>query len=174
MIQHSEYESIHVLYDNDARHYEYFGRERREETAVTGKTKETEGTRGAMQEGREGKQGTEDKKARKEEDRGHMENQTIQRPNPTVAPEGVRTAQTRREIGKQTLQIYIGALNVSGIAYGYRGRYIKTEEDLLKIRPGEIVREVTEMIKTQGVGVMTLTDTHLGKEGMEEVRTYLR
>eukprot|EP00965_Chrysotila_dentata_P198794 6179025-Pleurochrysis_carterae.AAC.2 len=30
------------------------------------------------------------------------------------------------------------------------------------------------MMKTQGIGLMTLTDTHLSKEGMEKVHTYLR
>eukprot|EP00965_Chrysotila_dentata_P011994 393896-Pleurochrysis_carterae.AAC.1 len=69
----------------------------------------------------------------------------------------------------QRSEIHIGTLNISGIAIGYRGRYMKTEEELLKIRPGDKLREVTEMMKTQGVSLMTLTDTHLSQEGMNEV-----
>eukprot|EP00965_Chrysotila_dentata_P199329 6179311-Pleurochrysis_carterae.AAC.3 len=42
------------------------------------------------------------------------------------------------------------------------------QEDLLKIRPGDKLREVTEMMKTQGVHLMTLTDTHLSQEGKGE------
>eukprot|EP00965_Chrysotila_dentata_P224308 6194106-Pleurochrysis_carterae.AAC.1 len=72
------------------------------------------------------------------------------------------------------LEIHIGTLNVSGIAYGYRGKYINTEEDLLKIRPGDKLREVVEMMKTQGISLLALTDTHLGREGIQEVGTYLR
>eukprot|EP00965_Chrysotila_dentata_P163717 5405750-Pleurochrysis_carterae.AAC.1 len=72
------------------------------------------------------------------------------------------------------LEIHLGTLNISGIAYGYRGRYIKTEEELLRIRPGDKLREVTEMMKTQGVSLMTLTDTHLNQEGMREVSKYLQ
>eukprot|EP00965_Chrysotila_dentata_P187188 6171976-Pleurochrysis_carterae.AAC.1 len=41
-------------------------------------------------------------------------------------------------------------MNISGISYGYRGRYMKTEEELLKIRPGDNLQEVTEIMKTQG------------------------
>eukprot|EP00965_Chrysotila_dentata_P065419 2168152-Pleurochrysis_carterae.AAC.1 len=51
---------------------------------------------------------------------------------------------------------------------------MNTTEDLLKIRPGDKFREVTEMMKTQGISLMTLTDTHLGQEGMRKVGTYLR
>eukprot|EP00965_Chrysotila_dentata_P072602 2398633-Pleurochrysis_carterae.AAC.1 len=51
---------------------------------------------------------------------------------------------------------------------------MKTEEELLKIRPGDKLREVTEMMKTQGVSLMTLTDTHLNQEGMDEVGTFLQ
>eukprot|EP00965_Chrysotila_dentata_P066599 2205839-Pleurochrysis_carterae.AAC.1 len=65
-------------------------------------------------------------------------------------------------------------MNISGISYGYRGRYIKTEEELLKIRPGGKLREVTEMMKTQGVSLMTLTDTHLSQEGMGEISKFLQ
>eukprot|EP00965_Chrysotila_dentata_P128906 4261912-Pleurochrysis_carterae.AAC.1 len=52
--------------------------------------------------------------------------------------------------GEQISELHIGTLNISGITFGYRGRYIKTEEELLKIRPGDKLREVTEMMKTQG------------------------
>eukprot|EP00965_Chrysotila_dentata_P042452 1407581-Pleurochrysis_carterae.AAC.1 len=75
MIQHSEYGSIHVLHNNDAKHYEYFVRERREEI-VTGKAKETEGIRGAMKEEKEVRQGTEDRKTRMEGERGYRIEQT--------------------------------------------------------------------------------------------------
>eukprot|EP00965_Chrysotila_dentata_P129751 4289173-Pleurochrysis_carterae.AAC.1 len=57
MIQHSEYGSMHVQYNNDAKHYEYLGRERREEI-VTGKAKEIKGDRGDMR-GDEGRKGSE-------------------------------------------------------------------------------------------------------------------
>eukprot|EP00965_Chrysotila_dentata_P210358 6185843-Pleurochrysis_carterae.AAC.2 len=65
-------------------------------------------------------------------------------------------------------------MNISGISFSYRGKYTKTEEEVLKIRPGEKLREVTEMMKTQGVSLMTLTDTHLSQEGMGEVGLYLQ
>eukprot|EP00965_Chrysotila_dentata_P176859 5841195-Pleurochrysis_carterae.AAC.1 len=65
-------------------------------------------------------------------------------------------------------------MNISGIAYGYRGKYMKTEEELLKFKPGDKLREVVEMMKTQGISLMTLTDTHLGQEGMEEVGKFLQ
>eukprot|EP00965_Chrysotila_dentata_P070624 2335072-Pleurochrysis_carterae.AAC.1 len=51
---------------------------------------------------------------------------------------------------------------------------MKTEEELLKFRPGDKLREITEMMKTQGISLMTLTDTHLGREGMEEVGKFLQ
>eukprot|EP00965_Chrysotila_dentata_P015759 521545-Pleurochrysis_carterae.AAC.1 len=82
------------------------------------------------------------------------------------------TGESQRK--EQILEVHIGTLNISGIAFGYRGRYIKTKEELLKIRPGDKLREVTEMMKTQGVSLMTLTDTHLNQEGMREVRKYLQ
>eukprot|EP00965_Chrysotila_dentata_P132715 4388320-Pleurochrysis_carterae.AAC.1 len=74
----------------------------------------------------------------------------------------------------QSSEIQIGTLNISGIAFSYRGKYIKTEEELLKIKPGDKLREVTEMMKTQGISLMTLTDTHLNQEGMKEVGTFLQ
>eukprot|EP00965_Chrysotila_dentata_P259879 6213714-Pleurochrysis_carterae.AAC.1 len=56
-----------------------------------------------------------------------------------------------REGGEvQRSEVHVGTLNISGIALSYRGRYMKTEEDLLKIRPGDELREVTEMMKAQG------------------------
>eukprot|EP00965_Chrysotila_dentata_P209296 6185210-Pleurochrysis_carterae.AAC.5 len=55
-----------------------------------------------------------------------------------------------------------------------RGRYMKTEEELLKIRLGEKPREVTDMMKTQGVSLMTLTDTHLSQEGINDVGKFLQ
>eukprot|EP00965_Chrysotila_dentata_P001635 54326-Pleurochrysis_carterae.AAC.1 len=51
---------------------------------------------------------------------------------------------------------------------------MNTEENLLKIRPGDKLREVTEMMKVQGISLLILTDTHLGREGIKEVGTYLR
>eukprot|EP00965_Chrysotila_dentata_P081354 2686616-Pleurochrysis_carterae.AAC.1 len=51
---------------------------------------------------------------------------------------------------------------------------MKTEEELLKFRPGDKLREITEMMKTQGISLMTLTDTHLGWEGMEEMGKFLQ
>eukprot|EP00965_Chrysotila_dentata_P215755 6188971-Pleurochrysis_carterae.AAC.1 len=72
------------------------------------------------------------------------------------------------------MEVHIGTMNVSGISFGHRGKCMKTEEDLLKIRPGEKLREVTEMMKTHGVSLMTVTDTHLSQEGMGEVHKYLR
>eukprot|EP00965_Chrysotila_dentata_P245261 6206454-Pleurochrysis_carterae.AAC.3 len=51
---------------------------------------------------------------------------------------------------------------------------MKRKEDLLKIRPGDKLREVIEMMKTQGVGLMTLTGTHLSQTVMYEVGKYLQ
>eukprot|EP00965_Chrysotila_dentata_P128106 4236072-Pleurochrysis_carterae.AAC.1 len=74
----------------------------------------------------------------------------------------------------QRSKVQIRTLNISGIAFSYRGRYMKTEEELLKIKLGEKLREVTEMVKAQGVSLMTLTDTHLSQEGMNEVCKFLQ
>eukprot|EP00965_Chrysotila_dentata_P200821 6180200-Pleurochrysis_carterae.AAC.1 len=74
----------------------------------------------------------------------------------------------------QRTEINLGTLNISGIIFSYRGKYMNTEEELLKIRPGDKLREVTEMMKTQGVSLMTLTDTHLSQENMTEVGKYLQ
>eukprot|EP00965_Chrysotila_dentata_P237084 6201679-Pleurochrysis_carterae.AAC.1 len=65
-------------------------------------------------------------------------------------------------------------MNISGISYGYRGKYMKTEEELLKIRLGDKLREVIEMMKTQGISLITLTDTHLSQEGMGEISKFLQ
>eukprot|EP00965_Chrysotila_dentata_P167685 5537600-Pleurochrysis_carterae.AAC.1 len=70
--------------------------------------------------------------------------------------------------------MHMGTMNISGINYGYRGKYMKTEEELLKIRPGDKIREVMEMMKTQEVSLMTLTDTHLSQEGMGDISKLLQ
>eukprot|EP00965_Chrysotila_dentata_P028100 934556-Pleurochrysis_carterae.AAC.2 len=62
---------------------------------------------------------------------------TIMREGETL--KGSRIGKTNiREGGElQSSEVHLGTLNISGIAFGYRGKYMKTEEELLKIRPGE-------------------------------------
>eukprot|EP00965_Chrysotila_dentata_P202511 6181167-Pleurochrysis_carterae.AAC.3 len=77
--------------------------------------------------------------------------QTKQEEPTTDKNTGTRRTQTRKRQEQQILETQIGTLNMSGISFGYRGKYIKTDEGLPKIRPGDKLREVTEMIKTQGI-----------------------
>eukprot|EP00965_Chrysotila_dentata_P225767 6194971-Pleurochrysis_carterae.AAC.3 len=120
------------------------------------KMKETKEEGEASQEGEKGGPGTGERMDRSTKDKGNTEQQATQTGNEFT---GVDASQAGGDIGKQTTQLHIGTLNMSGISYGYRGKYIKTEEDLLKIRPGEKLREVTKMMKTQGISLMTLLDT---------------
>eukprot|EP00965_Chrysotila_dentata_P043318 1439726-Pleurochrysis_carterae.AAC.2 len=63
-------------------------------------------------------------------------------------------------------------MNISRVSlstFGYKGKYLNAEEELLKIRPGVKLREVVEMMKTHGLNLTTLTDTPLSQEGMGEV-----
>eukprot|EP00965_Chrysotila_dentata_P061473 2035901-Pleurochrysis_carterae.AAC.2 len=94
------------------------------------------------------------------------------RVTPNASQTGITTTKEGSTIQKSEVQI--GTLNISGIAFSYRGKYLKTEEELLKINPGEKLREVVEMIKAQGISPMTLTDTHLSREGMDDVSKYLQ
>eukprot|EP00965_Chrysotila_dentata_P009096 296087-Pleurochrysis_carterae.AAC.1 len=54
---------------------------------------------------------------------------------------GTRKKLTGELQGELTLETHIGTLNISGISFGYRGKYKQTEETLLKIRPGDKLRE---------------------------------
>eukprot|EP00965_Chrysotila_dentata_P099937 3301832-Pleurochrysis_carterae.AAC.1 len=40
-----------------------------------------------------------------------------------------RAVQMEETGGEQTLEVHIGTMNISGISYGYRGKYMKTEEE---------------------------------------------
>eukprot|EP00965_Chrysotila_dentata_P103059 3402691-Pleurochrysis_carterae.AAC.1 len=164
MIQRSEYETVHILYDDLTKHYEYFGRENSPEI-----DRETPG-----------------QSVRKLTGELHMtkdDKGTTYRDTPRQATRvretetdgtGLKAKDTEVERGEQILEIQIGTINISGITYGYRGKYMKTEEELLKVKPGDKLREVTEMMKTQGISLMTLTDTHLSQGGMEEVGKFLQ
>eukprot|EP00965_Chrysotila_dentata_P118646 3922473-Pleurochrysis_carterae.AAC.1 len=44
---------------------------------------------------------------------------------------GRKENNTKKERKELTMEIQIGTMNISGIAYGYRGKYMKTEEELL-------------------------------------------
>eukprot|EP00965_Chrysotila_dentata_P045453 1509994-Pleurochrysis_carterae.AAC.1 len=173
LIKQSEYGSIHVLYDDAAKHYEHFGSDTMEEN--TGGEQETMGEREAvMYETETGR--------RKEEEEGEKVKLTTMNStrNTTVGEETISRGNrigitgTGEEPGIQNSEVHVGTLNISGIAFGYRGRYMKTEEELLKIKPGDTLREVIEMMKAQEVSLMTLTDTHLSQEAMGEVGNFLQ
>eukprot|EP00965_Chrysotila_dentata_P260099 6213783-Pleurochrysis_carterae.AAC.2 len=57
MIQQTEYETVHVLYDDTMKHYEYFGRDIRK----VGTSKEPEQNRGSKEQERQGNRTEEDK-----------------------------------------------------------------------------------------------------------------
>eukprot|EP00965_Chrysotila_dentata_P201055 6180354-Pleurochrysis_carterae.AAC.1 len=173
LIKQSEFESIHVLYDDVAKHYEYFGRNTRGEDVGEGPgwgVREKEKDKG-METGKR-KEVTEGEKVEnvkmettRNTLKGEEENWEGSKAGPTNAGEGTES---------QRSEVHLGTLNISGIAFGYRGKYIKTEEELLKIKPGDKLRKVTEMMKAQGVSLMTITDTHLNQEGMTEVGKFLQ
>eukprot|EP00965_Chrysotila_dentata_P171287 5652822-Pleurochrysis_carterae.AAC.1 len=167
LIKQSEVGSIHVLYDAAAKHYEYFaknaaGEGTEDETGMEMQKRET----GKCKEVREREKASAEK----------TENLWNMTTGEEKTPKGRRIGNTdiREKKEQQGSEINLGTLNISGIAFGYRGKYLKTEEELLKIRPGDKLREVTEMMKTQGISLMTLTDTHLSQENMMEVGKYLQ
>eukprot|EP00965_Chrysotila_dentata_P096145 3176441-Pleurochrysis_carterae.AAC.1 len=173
MTQQSVYRSIHLLYDHITKHYEYFDRD-----AGDGMThREPKKTRERGKEEREiwkMGQAKEEKRSRGNKERQDAKHQTTQQGDKTDKKTGIRRKLTGEQLVKHMLETHIGTMNISGISFGYRGRYMKPEEELLKIRPGDKLREVTEMMKTQWVHLMTLTDTHLSQQGMAEVSTYLQ
>eukprot|EP00965_Chrysotila_dentata_P169136 5584891-Pleurochrysis_carterae.AAC.1 len=143
LIRQSEFESIHVLYDAVAKHYEYFANNDAGEGIADGPGSE-------VQTSETGKR----KDVREGEHAGVIMTET---PRNKTAGDGEtimgnRTGKTNTKEGKelQRSEVLLGTLNISGITFGYRGKYMKTEEELLKIRPGDKLREVTEMMKTQG------------------------
>eukprot|EP00965_Chrysotila_dentata_P061477 2035998-Pleurochrysis_carterae.AAC.3 len=152
MIKQSEYASIHILYDDMMKHYEYFGDVDREEVfqdvpiqTREGETKVRETT----------------SERRTEEDREKANQAKEEEPSSKALPE-------------TDVKPKIDRIRTTRIGEGRGGKYIRTEEEILKIRPGDKLRKVTEMMKVQGVSLMTLTDTHLSQEGMEEVGKYLQ
>eukprot|EP00965_Chrysotila_dentata_P114799 3794293-Pleurochrysis_carterae.AAC.1 len=167
LINQSEFDSIHVLYDAVAKHYEYFANNTAGEDSMDGPGPEVRNAEtGKGKEIREGE---------------HAGVATTETPRNMTGREGETTKENR--IGKTNIregrgphrsEVHLGTLNISGISISYRGKYINTEEELLKIRPGDKLREVTEMMKTQGISLMTLTDTHLNQENMTEVGQYLQ
>eukprot|EP00965_Chrysotila_dentata_P135424 4477582-Pleurochrysis_carterae.AAC.1 len=154
LIRQSESGSVHVLYDAAAKHYEYFAK-----NDATEDIRDENGPE--MQTAEMGRC----KVLRKEEnaDAVQTENQRNGTMGEGETPKGSKIEKTNiREIKElQRTEVHLGTLNISGITFSYRGKYMKTEEELLKIRPGDKLREVTEMMKTQGISLMTLTDTHL-------------
>eukprot|EP00965_Chrysotila_dentata_P094346 3118977-Pleurochrysis_carterae.AAC.1 len=169
LMQQSVHETIHVLYDDTMEHYEYFDKE--------------VGERGTTEESRQSREREEQEQCgnRMERDKGGLTEEKGETPRSAMRGEETeptkkrtRTVGTGETRGEQILEMLMGTMNISGISYGYRGKYMKTEEELLKIRPGDKIRDVTEMMKTQGVSLMTLTDTHLSQEGMGEISKFLQ
>eukprot|EP00965_Chrysotila_dentata_P033089 1102113-Pleurochrysis_carterae.AAC.1 len=161
--------SIHLIYDHVAKHYEYFGGEAGRQTAAASEPGAAKGKQENTQQIATEKRGEGESSGLEEEIVNNItEKGTSER------REGQQEATNGKNIEGCHLEVLIGTLNVSGISYGYRGKYIHTTEDLLKIRPGDKLREIIEMMKTQGISLMTLTDTHLGQEGITEVGIYLR
>eukprot|EP00965_Chrysotila_dentata_P173940 5741850-Pleurochrysis_carterae.AAC.1 len=115
----------------------------------------------------EGRTKMEKKENKKEEGRGANQYDTQRGQKADEQASARKDPIGQRQRGLH-LEMNIGTLNMSGISFGYRGKYIQTEETLLKIRPRDKLREVVEMMKTQGVHLMTLTDTHLSRDGMGE------
>eukprot|EP00965_Chrysotila_dentata_P007576 246714-Pleurochrysis_carterae.AAC.1 len=167
LIKQSEFESIHVLYDAVTKHYEYFANDAAGEDNEVGSGPE-------VQTAETGKC----KEVRERENAGAVKTETPRNMNVREGEilMGSRTGKTNIKEGRelQRSEVHLGTLNISGIAFSYRGKYMKTEEELLKIRPGDKLRDVTEMMKTQGVSLMTLTDTHLSQESMTEVGNFLK
>eukprot|EP00965_Chrysotila_dentata_P102885 3396931-Pleurochrysis_carterae.AAC.1 len=146
-IKQSEYGLIHVLYDDDAKHYEYFGREASEEEAVEGHgtTRERE----AEEQETETRFREEEMKENVKATMMHNSRKTTVGEEATLTRNTIGTTGIGEVWGVQNSEIQVGTLNISGIAFGYRGKYMKTEEELLKIRPGDKLREVIEMMKVQ-------------------------
>eukprot|EP00965_Chrysotila_dentata_P218045 6190375-Pleurochrysis_carterae.AAC.1 len=159
IIRRDTHKSIHLLYDDyEAKHYEYFSGDTRQPGETTSAPKETKGKREEPQKG--GMERRKEMEAREEqaEKSGNVTGEDTPEKY-TGKPEAPKGKSQEGHL----LGIQIGTLNVSGLSYGYKGKYIKAEEDLLKIRPEDKLREVTEMMKTRGISLMTLTDTHLGQ-----------
>eukprot|EP00965_Chrysotila_dentata_P212875 6187301-Pleurochrysis_carterae.AAC.1 len=142
LIKQSEFESIHVLYDDVPKHYEHFGRNAIGEDIVDGPGLEEQ----EMETGK-----------RKEVMEGEKVTAVTTEPPRNTMGEGeilkgskIGTANLREGGELQRSKVHLGTLNISGIAFGYSGKYTKTEEELLQIRPGDKLREVTEMMKVQG------------------------
>eukprot|EP00965_Chrysotila_dentata_P259283 6213507-Pleurochrysis_carterae.AAC.2 len=167
IIRGDEHTSIHLLYDHEERHYEYFSGVAVQPIETSSEPNET--NRGVGQIGATARRMEEECSGK-----GAGRSTNIMGEE-ALGRRGGRLDELNGENqGEHLLEIHVGTLNVSEISYGYRGKYINTEEDLLKIRPGDKLREVTKMMKTQGISLLTLTDTHLGREGIREVGTYLR
>eukprot|EP00965_Chrysotila_dentata_P257461 6212893-Pleurochrysis_carterae.AAC.2 len=156
------------------KHYEYFGKDEHKEDREKGTCEVPGQDRERKAQGQHGREADDDKgkKLAVETTTNQTTDKRETKAKPTKQGTGAMGARKGRE--EQTPEMHIGTMNISGIAYGYRGKYIRTKEELLKIRPGDKLREVTEMMKTQGISLMTLTDTHLNQEGMRDVGKFLQ
>eukprot|EP00965_Chrysotila_dentata_P074609 2464370-Pleurochrysis_carterae.AAC.2 len=121
MIQQSEYESIHILYDDLRKHYEYFG----------GKTKSETNWEMTGQGGKKLTSAQNKAKDVKGTTNWGTPRQATRVTETEMDKAGMKEKNTKKERKELTLEIQIGTLNISGIAYGYRGKYMKTEEELL-------------------------------------------
>eukprot|EP00965_Chrysotila_dentata_P183027 6044037-Pleurochrysis_carterae.AAC.1 len=178
IIHQSQYKSIHLLYDHIAKHYEYFdggnGDQQKRQANEGGEVghKTRRGKQATEQKARGNGEVTEPhvaqecveeglgrhKEDRAEEEKGDDRNEEG-RSAKQLGKQREQNMDERANAGKEPtrerqrglhMETNIGTLNMSGISFGYRGKYIQTEETLLKIRPGDKLREVVEMMKTQG------------------------
>eukprot|EP00965_Chrysotila_dentata_P194812 6176598-Pleurochrysis_carterae.AAC.3 len=165
LLRQSDFDSIHLLYDEAAKHYEYFGNNATAEEI-------TDGTGSEAQDMETGEQ--------KEVEEGVNVTDIITKTprNMTTGEETTlkgnrtRTTSIREDRKLQKSEVHIETLNISGIAFGYRGRYIKTEEELLKIRPEdklkeEGMREVGEFLQQEGLGGGIAAKREMQAESME-------
>eukprot|EP00965_Chrysotila_dentata_P087108 2875895-Pleurochrysis_carterae.AAC.1 len=133
-LRQSESASVHILYDDVAKHYEYFGKETTaEDTVEKLQPKEREiKTCKKTEDTETGEKATKATEISRETHGAGEKTPDENKENSKIIKEGNMA---------QRSEAQLGTLNISGIAFSYRGKYMKTEEDLLKIRPGEKLRE---------------------------------
>eukprot|EP00965_Chrysotila_dentata_P090606 2990784-Pleurochrysis_carterae.AAC.1 len=128
-IRQSESASIHILYDDVAKHYEYFG----EATTSEDTVEEPEPKTREIENG----------KRKEDTERGEKEIRETETSRDVHGAGGTTTNASQEKMTAikegsmiQRSEVQIGTLNISGIAFSYRGKYMKTEEEILKIKPG--------------------------------------
>eukprot|EP00965_Chrysotila_dentata_P009900 322946-Pleurochrysis_carterae.AAC.1 len=136
LIQQSDYDTIHVLYDDVMKHYEYFDKDVREKETM----EESKQLREREEQVQSGNWTERDKEGFMEEN-GNTTRTAKRGEEMEFTRKRTRAVGIEDTRGGQILEMHIGTMNISGISYGYRGKYMRTEEELLKIRPEDKLRE---------------------------------